>query len=235
MKSYQGSGMEVVGQTKFFLQIQTRRGYTTKKMLHCLVIDKAYDNEILISWDNCILMGIIPESFPYCFLEEDLESESKEENVEKEKEEENTENEEESKNRRTKEVENPELFKQVLNQAIANIESKDAQEKNKKIAEDMKKKYLKKYRDVFKEKLERGDKVKCPPVRIETIKGSRIKPINCRTPVPVPAHYRKSADKQIRDFLRAGIIERCHHHTPWLSSGLFISKKQEKDSKELKV
>ena len=31
MKSYQGSGMEVVGQTKFFLQIQTRRGYTTKR------------------------------------------------------------------------------------------------------------------------------------------------------------------------------------------------------------
>ena len=114
-------------------------------MLHCLVVDKAYDNEILISWDNCILMGIIPETFPYCFLEEDLESESKEENVEKAKEEDNTENEEESKNRRTKEVENPELFKQVLNQAIANIESKEAQEKNKKIAEDMKKKYLKRY------------------------------------------------------------------------------------------
>ena len=42
-------------------------------------------------------------------------------------------------------MENPELFKQVLNQAIANIESKEAQEKNKKIAEEMKKKYLKKY------------------------------------------------------------------------------------------
>ena len=114
----------------------------------------------------------------------------------------------------------------MLNQAIANIESKEAQEKNKKIAEDMRKKYLKKYADIFKEKLERSDKVKCPLVRIETIKGSGVKPINCRTPVPVPAHYRKSADKQIRDFLRAGIIERCHHHTLWLSRGLFIRKKQ---------
>ena len=131
MKSYQGSGMEVVGQTKFFLQIQTRKCFTMKKMLHCLVVDKTYDHEILISWDNCILMGIIPESFPYCFLEEDLESESKEENAEKEKEEENTENDEGSKNRRLKEVDNPELFRQVLNQAIENIESKDAQEENK--------------------------------------------------------------------------------------------------------
>merc|ERR1711954_148524 len=181
MRSYQGSGMQVVGQTKFFLQIQTRRGFTTKKMFHCLIVDNAYDNQILISWDNCVLMGIIPESFPYCHLEEDLEPESREDNNEEEKEEEEKENDGESKNRRAKEVENPELFKQVLNQAIANIENKEAQEKNRKIAEDMKKKYLKKYHYVFKEKLERGDKVNCPPVRIETIKTSKIKPINCRT------------------------------------------------------
>ena len=123
----------------------------------------------------------------------------------------------------------------MLDEAIANIESKENNEKNKRIAEEIRKKYLKKYSDIFKEKLEKGDKVKCPPVRIETIKGSGVKPINCRTPVPVPAHYRKSADKQIRDFLRAGIIERCHHHTPWLSRGLFIGKKKEKDSQEVKV
>ena len=76
-------------------------------------------------------------------------------------------------------MENPELFKKVINQAIANIESKESQEKNRKIAEDMRKKFLKKYADIFKTKLERGDKVKCPPVRIETIKGSGVKPINC--------------------------------------------------------
>ena len=103
------------------------------------------------------------------------------------------------------------------------------------MAEDIRKKYMKKYADVFKEKLERGDKIKCQLVRIETTKDSRIKPVNCRTPVPVLAHYRKSADKQIRDFLRAGIIKRCNHHTPWLSRGLFIGKKKEKDSQEVKV
>merc|ERR1712114_113271 len=34
--------------------------------------------------------------------------------------------------------------------------------------------------------------------------------------------------------LKAEIIERCHHHTPWLSCGLFVCKKQE-EGKELKV
>merc|ERR1712081_39648 len=167
-----------------------------------------------ISWDNCILMGIIPKSFPYYFLEEDLDSDSTKEDVKCDKEKVNSDNEEESINRRLKEEDNPELFKKVLHEAIANIESKETDEKNKRIAEDIRKKYLKKYADIFKEKLEKGDKVNGPPVRIETIKGSGVKPIKCRTPVPVPAHYGKSADKQIRDFLRAGIIERCHHHTP---------------------
>merc|ERR1711954_407281 len=153
MRSYQGSGMQVVGQTKFFLQIQTRRCFTTKKMFHCLIVDNAYDNKILISWDNCVIMGIIPESFPYCHLEEDLEQETREDNKEEEKEEEEKEKEGESKNRRAKEVENPELFKHVLNQAIEKIENKEAKERNRKIAEDIRKKYLKKYQDDFKEKL----------------------------------------------------------------------------------
>ena len=132
--------MKIVGQTRCFLQIQHKKGFTTKKLLHALVVEKAYDQEILISWDNCIIMGIVPENFPYCNLEDDLEPEQKEDSKEEEKE-----NEEESKNRRAKEVENPELFQHVLNQAIERIESKEAQEKNRRIAEEMRKKFLKKY------------------------------------------------------------------------------------------
>ena len=76
----------------------------------------------------------------------------------------------------------------MLHEANAKIESKENNEKNKRIAEEIRKKYLKKYSDIFKEKLEKGDKVKCPPVRIKTTKDSGVKPINCRTPVPVLAH-----------------------------------------------
>merc|ERR1712081_150239 len=180
---------------KCFIQLEHSKGFTTKKLLHALIIENEYDQEILISWDNCILMGIIPENFPYCNMEHDVDPQSDE------------------------------------NQ---NVENKETEEKNKRIAEEMRKKFLKKYSDVFKEKLEKGDKVRCPPVRIETIKNTKVKPINCRVPAPVPAHYRKASDKLIRDFLKAGIIERCHHHTPWLSRSLFVSKKQE-EGKELKV
>ena len=41
MKSYQGAGMKIVGQTRCFLQIQHKKGFTTKKLLHALVVEGA--------------------------------------------------------------------------------------------------------------------------------------------------------------------------------------------------
>ena len=118
-------------------------------------------------------MGIIPESFPYCNMEHDVDQQSDENQNAEEKE-----NKEESQNRRTKNIENPKLLQNVINQAIERIENKESEEKNKRTAEEMRKKFLKKYADVFKEILEKGDKVRCPPVRIETIKNAKVKPIN---------------------------------------------------------
>ena len=86
MKSYTGSGMKVVGQTKLYIKIKTKKGYTSKKLLHSLVVNHSYDREILISWDNCIAYGIIPDTFPYCFMDEDSDTEN--ENVDSGKEEE---------------------------------------------------------------------------------------------------------------------------------------------------
>ena len=45
------------------------------------------------------------------------------------------------------------MFKEVLEEAISKIESKEKEEENRKIAEMLRKKYLKKYSDVFKKKL----------------------------------------------------------------------------------
>ena len=56
------------------------------------------------------------------------------------------------------------MFKKVLEEAISKIESKEKDEENRKIAEGIKKKYLKKYSDVFKKRLERGDTIRCDPV-----------------------------------------------------------------------
>ena len=83
--------------------------------------------------------------------------------------------------------------------------------------------------------MEKGDTIRCDPVKIETKKDQNIKPINCRTPILVQLHFRKAADQEIKDFLKAGIIEKCHHFTPWLSRGMFIGKKRDEETQQEKV
>ena len=48
--------------------------------------------------------------------------------------------------------------------------------------------------------------MKCNEVKIETKKDRKIKPTNCRTPIPVQLHFRKAAHQEIKDSLKAGII-----------------------------
>merc|ERR1711954_175330 len=105
---------------------------------------------------------------------------------------------------------NPEMFQKVLNEAISKIESKEKEEENRKIAEMLRKKCLKKYSDIFKKRLERGDTIRCNPVKIETKTDSNIKPINCRTPIPIQLHYRKAADREISQNFHFLLISSFH-------------------------
>ena len=88
---------------------------------------------------------------------------------------------------------------------------------------------------MFTEKLKKGDTIKCKPVKIEKKKDKNIKPVNCRTPIPIPIHLRKPANVELKGYLEAGIIERRNHWTPWLCRGMFIPKKQDEETGEIKV
>ena len=39
MRTYNGLDLNIVGQTHLYLKIKTKKGFTTKKLLHALVID----------------------------------------------------------------------------------------------------------------------------------------------------------------------------------------------------
>ena len=88
------------------------------------------------------------------------------------------------------------IFQRVLKEAISKLESKEKEDEDKKIAEMPRKKYLKKYSDVFKKKWGKGDTIRCNPVKIETKTDRNIKPINCRTPIPVQLHSEKQQTRK---------------------------------------
>ena len=91
------------------------------------------------------------------------------------------------------------MFQKVINEAKSKIENKEKEEEDKKKAEKLRQKYLKKYSDVFTIKLKKGDIMKCAPVKIEKTNDRNIKPVNCRTPIPVQLHLRKAADQELKE------------------------------------
>ena len=112
-----------------------------KKLLHALIIDQSYDREILISWDNCLAFGMIPNTFPLPDSESDSdENGNKDHNQDEQDNNENIksdtdqtdtdtdDNQPDNKNRRTKEDKNPEMFQKVINEAISKIEDKEKEE-----------------------------------------------------------------------------------------------------------
>ena len=109
------------------------------------------------------------------------------------------------------ETEQPEIFQKVIKEAISRIEDKQQEEDDKKEAEKLRQKFLKKYLDIFTKKLKKGYVIDCNPVKIETKKNHNIKPVNCRTPIPIPLHFPKPANQELKYYLQAGIIEGCHH------------------------
>ena len=72
-------------------------------------------------------------------------------------------------------------------------------------------------------------------MKIESKTDRNMKPLNCRTPIRIELHFRKAADQEIKDFLKVGIIEKCHHFTLWLSRGMFIGKKRDEETQQVKV
>ena len=70
-------------------------------------------------------------------------------------------------------------------------------------------------------------------MKIETKSDEKIKPVNCCVPVPIPLHLRKAADKELKALLDAGVLEKYHHWTPWLSKGLFVVKKPDSERGEV--
>ena len=72
MRTFDGSKLNIVGQTKLYLKLKLPSGFTSKKLLQALIIDHSYDRGMLISWVDGLAFGIISNIFPF---REDTDSE----------------------------------------------------------------------------------------------------------------------------------------------------------------
>ena len=87
----------------------------------------------------------------------------------------------------------------------------------------MKRKNLSSWGEVFKDTLEKGDRVNIEPVEITLKPGS--KPVYSARPYDTPYHLRDAYDLEIKNMINAGILEpMALRESEWCSRGFPVVK-----------
>ena len=67
---------------------------------------------------------------------------------------------------------------------------------------------MKKYDKVFKDELDKNDRLKIYPIKLELVNDyEKIRPTNHMIPSPTPRYLQNRADKELDKLLRAGVLE----------------------------
>ena len=67
-------------------------------------------------------------------------------------------------------------------------------------------KILKRYHDIFKDKLDEHDRINIKPVHLKIDASRNIIPKHCNKPYDIPFHLRSAATTQFNEMLRPGVI-----------------------------
>ena len=80
---------------------------------------------------------------------------------------------------------------------------------------------LLKWPGCFKQKLEKGDRIKHEPIKIKLKENSNIAPSHCSRSYYTPHHLRKAYSKKLKNCLDARILEKCGMEPSQLASKAF--------------
>ena len=83
---------------------------------------------------------------------------------------------------------------------------------------------LKKFGNVFSEKLSPTDRIKCPPVRIELDTSKEIVPRAHTRPFDCPYHLREGFDRELKEALDAGVLSPCTESSEWVHQLFPVAK-----------
>ena len=84
------------------------------------------------------------------------------------------------------------------------------------------------FKDVVRNDLEQGKVMKGLPMVIQVRSDVPVKPVRKLTARPIPLHYRKEADRMVKELIREGILAKVTDPTEWISAGHFVPKPDKK-------
>ena len=199
-KSATNHELTIVGQTTTFVKLDTIKHPVKLEFLVC----SDDGDEGLLSLDTLKELSIVPQDFPL-----PMDRAMRETKVNRVKEAQMDE----------LEVDHPENLKLVdIEERIVSLRSKlnfkkveeEDFEEGKK-CEDLKKRWLRDYADIFKEILTREDRLNIPPIKIDLVEGhERIETFKPKTPMEVSPYLER--------MFEAGMLEEIDCWTEHLSS-----------------
>ena len=100
------------------------------------------------------------------------------------------------------------------------LELEDFEEGKK--CEELKKRWLRDFSDIFKETLTREDRLNIPPIKIDLEEGHQN--IQTYKPMKVSPYMEPAAKKELSRMVEAGMLEEIDYYTEHLSRGFFVEK-----------
>ena len=73
------------------------------------------------------------------------------------------------------------------------------------------------YADIFKDKLEKCDRVNIPPVKLKFAESGNIQPVHINKPYYESYHMRKPAREEFRKMINVGILVPSNEPSDWCS------------------
>ena len=83
---------------------------------------------------------------------------------------------------------------------------------------------MRKYADIFKDKLEKCDRVDIPPVKLEIAESINIQPVYINKPHDVSYHLRKPAREEFLEMINSGILVPSNDPSDWCSQAFPVKK-----------
>ena len=103
------------------------------------------------------------------------------------------------------------------------LELEDFEEGKK--CEELKKRWLRDFSDIFKETLTREDRLSIPKIKIYLVEGhQKIQTYKPRTPMEVSPYMEPAAKKELSRMVETGMLEEIDYYTEHLSRGFFVEK-----------
>ena len=104
------------------------------------------------------------------------------------------------------------------------IPTKERISKGSRVCTKLRHKILKKYSDVFKDRLNKNDRVKIKPVHLKIDASRNIPAVHAIKPYDIPYHLRTPAKTEFSEMLRSGVLVETEEATDWCSQAFPVPK-----------